>query len=460
MIQILLNIIKYITIFAILIPLLLFSAFVINNWGDDELKPEVVKALAWEAPANAFTDNGYLILLGMEAPNDMDATLVGKKLLEAELARFAETQKSHKEPMAINATTATPFIDWKDNRCEYTTQKNCVDYYLQQGASKLTVLISSQDRMIKRFQAIKQSKYYVEVIPPLYTMQLPRYQHLVQGSELEHIQAILDISEGRSAQGVARFIENAAFSRRLLRESNTLVSHMIAVVMMQRDTRILSELLTKYPTLAKPYYAQLDAVLAPISSTEFNLAKALRHERDMGLIMFSHLKYASPNELSGDKASKFNQIWIWFGFQSNATLNDTYRLSKSLQKMANADAFDLDQLKEAHKQQYADYFQMDHTLFIKKNPVGRILVSIAVPNYGDYIERQHDLAAYITLVSVQLMMVTEDEITKKKYVGEIRDPYTRELMLYDKDNRVLTFEGRQPANSNFKKSSQYQVKLY
>jgi hypothetical protein len=454
MIRYIFNTIKII----VLIFILLFLAFVINNWGDEELNPEVAKALDWKAPEHTFEDNGYLILLGIEAPSDVDAAAVGKKVLEAELARFVEVQKTHKEPHVATQAAISPYIDWKDNRCEYTTQKNCVDYYLQMGAAKLTFVISSQDRLVKRFQAIKQSKYYVEAFTPLYSSSFPSYKNLVLASELERIQAILDISEGKTAQGITRFIENAAFSRRLLRESNTLVAHMIAVALMQRDTRILSELLVKYPTLAKQYYTQLATVLAPISASEFNLAKPLRSERDMGLQTFSHLKYASASELGGDKNNKFNQIWMWFGFQSNSTLNDTYTLSKSLQEMANADAIDLDKLKETHKQQYVDYFQMDHTLFIKKNPVGRILVSIAAPNYSDYIERQHDLSAYLAIVNVQLQILANEK-PDSKLVLTLQNPYTREVMPFDKDTGTLTFEGRQPSNTNFNKSKQYQVKL-
>jgi hypothetical protein len=454
MIRYLFNTIKIV----FLIFILLFLAFVINNLGDEELNPEVVKALDWKAPEHTFEDNGYLILLGIEAPIEMDAALVGKKLQKAEIARFAETQKTHKDLTIATQAAITPYIDWKDNRCEYSEQKNCVEYYLKMDAAKLTFVISSQERLIKRFQAIKQSKYYVEAFTPLYSSSFPSYKNLVLASELERIQAILDFSEGKTAQGIVRFTENAAFSRRMLRESTTLVSHMIAVSMMQRDTRILSELLMKYPALAKQYKNQLYQILAPISTSEFNLVKSFTYERDMALQTMHHLKHASANELIGDNTNKFSQILMWLGFQSNTTVNDAYMLSNSLQKMGSADAFDLDNIKEARKKQYIDYFEIDHTVFVKKNPVGRILNSIASPDYYKYIERQHDLDGYLTIVGVQLTVLA-DETPVNKTVITFHNPYTREVMPYDKDTGTLTFEGRQPSNTNFNKSKQYQVKL-
>ena len=117
--------------------------------------------------------------------------------------------------------------------------------------------MASQARLTARYNTIRQAKNYIEMMPPLITSPFPKYQLLMKATELERIEAISDISEGRVEQGVTRLAENAAFSRNLIRESNTLVSHMVAVAMMQRDTRILSELMTKYPEIATKYSAQL-----------------------------------------------------------------------------------------------------------------------------------------------------------------------------------------------------------
>jgi hypothetical protein len=454
MIRFLFTALKIIT----LICISLFLAFVINNWGDEELNPEVVKALDWKAPEHTFDDNGYLILLGIEAPIDVDAALVGKKLQEAELARFDEMLTTHKEPSIVKQTDVDKYSDWKDKRCDYATQKNCVDYYLQMGAGQLNVVIASQDRMVKRFQAIKESKYYAEATPPLITSLVPNYQYLVQGSELERIQAILDISLGKSAQGITRLTENALFSNRLLRESNTLISHMIAVSMIQRDTRIVGELLMKYPALAKQYRNQFEIILGPISLPEYSLVKSFTHERNLMLHTLNNLKYADRNEILGIESNILLKSFAWFGFQANATMNNAYQLLSSQIELAMVDAAYLDAFKVRRSKLFTNYLEMDYTLFTKRNPVGRILNSIATPNYIDYVERQHDLVGYKFIVSVQLMIL-KDEIPANKIVLTFHHPYTREIMPYDKDTGTLTFEGRQPSNNNFNKSKQYQVKL-
>jgi hypothetical protein len=458
MIRILLNIIKYITIFAILITLLLFFAFVINNWGDDELKPEVVKALAWTTPENTFKDNGYLILLGMEAPVDMDAASVGKQLLAAELARFKVMQATHKDQPLVKFAAVDKYKDWKDKRCDYTKQKNCVDFYSQISADQLIDVINSQDRLIKRFEAIKQSANYVEAIPPTYTSLVPSYQTLVLASELARIQALLDIFEGRLALGIDRLTKNSLFSRQLLRESNSLISHMIALSMMQRDTRILSELLMKYPALAKPYQGALAVMTEPISISDYSLVKPLTHERALVLQTFDNLKYVPRSELIGVEYNKLLQSLAWLGFQANATMNVAYQNSTSQIDLAMVAADYLDVLKVKHKETVKDHFEIDYTLFTKRNPVGRILNNIAQPDFSAYIERQHDLTGYLIIVNAQLQMLA-DKMPAKNTVLTFHDPYTRAVMPYDQSAGILTFEGRQPSNSNFNKSSQYQIKL-
>jgi hypothetical protein len=441
-----------------LICLLFLSAFVINNRGDEELNSEAAQALVWKTPENTFEDNGHLILLGIEAPIEQDAAVVGKKIQEAELARFALMQTTHKEPPPAEQTQLVKHSDWKDKRCDFTLQKNCVDYYLQMGNDQLAAVISSQDRLVKRFQAIKQSKNYVEAMPPMITSHLPSYQYLVQGSELEHMQAILDISAGRSAQGMARLTENSLFSRRLLRESNTLISHMIALSLMQRDTRNVSELLVKYPVLAKQHRNQFEMMLAPISLPEYSLVKSLTSDRNLILHILNNLKYATRNELTGTENNIFLQSFAWLGFQANATVNLAYQSLTSQIELAMVDAAYLDTVKARHTQLRADIVEMDHTLFTKRNPVGRILNANATPTYSNYIERQHDLAGHMRIVGIQLMMLADD-IPVNNAVLTFHNPYTRAVMPFDRHTGILTFEGRQASNSNFNKSSQYQVKL-
>ena len=454
----LINTIKIIAIIAAL----LFLTFVIVNWGDEALKPEVAQALAWQAPTNAFDDNGYSVLLGIEAPIDMDAATIGKKALQAELARFASLQQTHKETpaRAENLREIDAYTDWKDHQCDYQKQQNCVDFYLLQGDAKLAFVLASQARLIARFEAIKQSKNYTEVMPPMLSAQIPKYSSLMNASELARIRAILDIAENRMDTGLQGYVNNAMFSRKLLRESNSLVSHMVAVAMMQRDTRVLSELMTKYPIIASKYSAQLMPVLAPISAPEYNLKKAFMQATNWQIPIINNMRYANATELAGEKTNFMQKAWLKIGFKPNATLN-----------LLNAQTNDIIKLAELNAAQFADkkahYLAMqkenrdvvDYRLLTQKNPVGRILASISAPECEKYIERQHDLDGYLKMVRMQLALLADGTLIEKIASIELLDPYTQKQMPYDAISGVVTFNGRQAAGGNYNKSNLYKVKV-
>ena len=455
--------IKTIKIIALICGLL-FLAFVIINWSDKELKPEVVQALDWKPPANAFEDNGYLTLWGIEAPIEIDAAKVGKKIVEAELARFSSLKKTHKETptQAPNPTEVDEYIDWKDNQCDYQKQQNCIDFYLQQGADKLALVLLSQDRLTARYNVIRQAKNYVEIMPPMITSQIPKYQLLKSASELECIRAIMDVSHNRMDIGLQAYINNAMFSRKLLRESNTLISHMIALAMMQRDTRILSELMAKYPEIATKYSAQLMPMLETVSKAEYNLEKSFRNERDMTLQVMENLKYATAKDVSNSSNPIKNTLISisTLGYQPNASTNLFYDWGTSRIELAQASASQLDEVKEKSRATHKGLLGLGYGWFYIKNPVGKILASIAQLDYENYVERQHDLDGYLKMVNMQLDVLADEAGKNKTSAIKIQDLYTQKQLQYEISTSVLTFEGRQPSNGNYNKSNIYKVKLH
>ena len=237
---------------------------------------------------------------------------------------------------------------------------------------------------------------------------------------------------------------------------------MVAVAMMQRDTRILSELMTKYPEIATKYSAQLMPMFETVSTAEYNLEKSFKNERDMSLQVMSNLKHATAKDVSNNSSLIKNTLISisTLGFQPNATTNLFYDWGTLRLELAQAKASQLDEVKEKSRNKHKDFLGIGYGWFYIKNPVGKILASIAEPDYENYIERQHDLDGYLKMLKMQLDVLA-DVVAKDKTSGiKVHDPYTQKLMQYDVDTGVLTFEGRQASTGNFNKSNIYQVKLH
>ena len=184
-----------------------------------------------------LNDNGYIVLLGIDAPGHEDAMQIGVQRYQAELARYQTTKTTHIEPLVSDSTSSADFVDekWRNLfRCDYVKQKNCLHFYQNLKADEIALFYQSQEILEARFKAIKQSKQYVEAMPPLLTAYIPSYASLVSASELVRMKSVRLIAEGKVKDGVVMFVDNAKFSRQLIRNSNILISRMVALSMAQR----------------------------------------------------------------------------------------------------------------------------------------------------------------------------------------------------------------------------------
>lgn len=444
----------------LVLPVVLILMLVAINISDEELRPEVKRSLNWQVPTDAFKDNGYLILLGIKAPIEQDAYQAGKIILESELTRYQVMQQTHKDSSTILRLDTSPSMNWKEYQCKYQETQNCVNFYEKEYAGKLILKVPSQKHLTNRFYAIKNSKHYVEVMPPMASAEIPYFSSFMYASELERIQAIKDIAEGKIDIGMARFIENAIFSRHFLENANYLISHMVAIAMIERDMRILSELLEKYPQVAMQYKNRLSLILKPIATPEYSFKKPYTYERNVMLSLMNNLKYEAVHELATDKSALQRKITELF-YQPDATLNLFYDWGTLRMMLAELDAQHLDENKAKVQEKQKALLGFGFAPYYAKNPVGKILAQVAEPDYVSYIERHHDADGYITLVRLQLKLISE-RIPKDKVaqlLPNYLNPYTNQKMYLDNKSNIVIFNGRQPSNVNFNRSNIYKISL-
>ena len=112
----------------------------------------------------------------------------------------------------------------------------------------------------------------------------------------------------------------------------------------------------------------------------------------------------------------FNRLLFGLSFSPQATLNYTYALAVLKAKVAGINATQLNVIKVEIEEKYANKFQMDYTLYSKKNPMGRILNTVANLDYAAYFERQHDLDGYLNIVNIQRNVFAKG-LAKDKLTG-------------------------------------------
>ncbi len=435
--------------------------FVLINLGDEELRSEVKQVLDWQPPEHALDkDNGFLILLGMDAPAGQDAWQVGKQHLAAEFLRYKITRQTHKEP-PNESDQIIRLLDkkWERYRCDYFKEQNCVEFYIKQDAAKLNSFFTAFAPQLQRLETIKRRKYLVETVPPMITAMLPPYGSLAIPYDINRIKAVRKIANGNLEQGVSIWVENAMFSRRLLKESSSLISRMVAIAIIQRDMRILSELIAKYAEITA-YRKKLLPGLASISGAEFNMVKPLIYERDYALHIVNLIPYEDKGEFFVDYGISRNYVESLI-YQPNTTNNLFYDWGTLDAQLAESGPLHLNEAITWLNSKQENLLGFGLRPYYANNPIGKILIQVG-GNHKAYLERQHDTDGFMRLVGLQLelaanQVVSEDGI--RQVMQKYTNPYTGKPFDYDPKTKQITFIGRQPSRVNVGESKMYRITL-
>ena len=416
------------------VPVAFGASFLVANSVDESAQPEVTKALAWEAPAHGLENNGYLILRGIDAPDDADAAQVGRRMVESDLALFRSGLR--KSPPPVEKNTANGIARRKQWQCKYSETANCLAYYLTLDRARTQALFSAEKTLLERYRAMRASESFVEMLPPRDDFDWPPFFNLTIASELERLRAIEAIADGRMDEGLAGFVENARYARTLLKSSTTLIAHMIAVSMVQRDTRILGELVEKYPRIAEQREL-LAPILATVAAEEYSIGHAVDFE-----IAFQLRKI---EDIPGEKGSLM--------LKKKATENLVYRLLKAQLTAVNAGAARYEQARASYVDERKTLLGWEmccHVYFY--NPFGKDLADIPQFSLADYAERQFDLNGDIGVVALQAKLIA-DRVPAAQIADAVRNaaepmrnPYDGSPLVWDAASGTLSFQGRHASN--------------
>lgn len=451
----------------IAIPLTIFILLIAFNWSDEDLLPEVKAALNWQIPEHAFEDNAFLIIAGMSAPENDDAMQLGKKQIELDIARFVHYQKTHQEnyPQDYDNKQSKDILNISELnklRCNYREEKNCLAFYLKQEPQKLTELIASNQILLSRLAAAKASRHYVEVMPPMMKSSVPSYSYALAAIELERMMAIREIQNGQEEQGIARLIENNQFAQRMLAGSSSLISHMITIAIIQSDVRIMGELLQEYPQLAKQS-VQIAPMLISLNTKSMTLGKVFKFENTIVLQFLLTL----DKNFSNQEISKVEAFIYELNVRPNAGVNLAYVWNGFVVDVAEQSAhqFDVAYSDIQKKQKELLGWGIPPLQLYFQDPVAKVLLQVANPDYKNYFLRHFDTQGQINLLALQLKIVGEhlDDVQidslLQKNEAQYQNPYTLQAMQWNAKERTISFEGRSLGSKLFAGGDNYVLKI-
>lgn len=449
------------------------GALIAANWRDDPLSPAAEQALRYTPPAeHALEGNGYLILMGLDAPTGGAAADAAMALGRQRLAREIERRR-WVEAHGDAADGMPPSIPVRNDgdevfpprlRCP-ADEVDCLGWYGRHQA-EILALVQENQILLQRLSAAADARQFSNPAPLYLLTEFPPFARLVHAHELWLAQAALHWSHGQRRQAMDIARQAARLRSRLASSSNSLIASMIALAMQYRELRWLSDTSATLEPQA-PAAADIEALLAiPPPS----LGSALEGEKQFAAGVFHSLK-----EGSGLPASPWDAPPAWWqrlldrastwAFLPQQTLNMSLARIEEVQAISGLPAHQLEAAFSSALRQWAENDACGAPWKRLRNAMGLCLAAIAAPSYQGYVQRVADIDGYRRLVMlqhraiVQRLALADMPAWLQATPAELRNPYSLRPMRWDAATGSLLFEGREKQIRNPDQSPIYRIRL-
>lgn len=415
---------------------------------DETLNPGAEKLLTVR-PAPPAGQNGYFMFWGMRASPELDPHAVGQKIVaehgrlvaaKGDLAKFEFESFLGNTPLSIPGPS---------QRLCAIEKEICLAVY-QGMQPRIESDLAKHRLVVDHYRAIRGYPDFHEVMSLTLPAPIPQYSPIMKSSDL--VDASIALRVAMSATRAAALTELAAEIgswRRILRQSDTLITKMFSAALLHRKYQLASEIIGAYPDVVRQYPAKLAEMTSPLLVAETNLARSLGGEFRLAAHAYRDIRQMTqepgPGAETGDPFDKlFNPIYLAGGYRPNATINRVYSMFQEVMRLSTAPPGEIlsGHAALSQKQNDFDLFMPDVFLY---NPIGKILVSVAAPDFSAYSFRLHDLAGYSRLIELQRRMV-EGDVRPEKRAGflagagpALMDPYSGKPMDWNAANATISF---------------------
>ena len=462
----------------VLIAAIAFGCLVAANRHDDPLGEAAQQALQYAMPTEqALQDNGYLIVAGMDAPDNGSPTANAMALGRQRLERAVERLLWKHQPGSKNMADIPPWIAQNDGytkalpalQCpkEHT---DCFAWYVEQKA-QVQALLQRNQVLLARYRAAANAAQFSDPFPYDFVGPLPPYSLMSNIHSLLLAQAALQWMEQRPAQALTTVELAARLRSRLGSSSKGLIESSFALAMQYRELRWVSQAISHSDTappaaIAARIQALLAQPLPPLHD-----AMATEKQAAIATIVLTQHHTSSDYLVPDRDVLAEPRLWILLldritgrGYLPIATINDTLRLMDLPQAMGDLPAGQLAKAVDDGElpQRIAQQCSLRAGL---RNSVGRCMQAHSTPNLLQYFLRVHDIEGYRRLVLLQAQAQAQ-KVTLAQMPAwlatsppRLHNPYTLQAMQWDATNNRLIFEGHERQSQHPQASPTYQIRL-
>lgn len=459
----LLKVLKWVIGLPVLLIVVLFVALIAINWRDEELSPLAQSLL--QEPKYTVPDekNGFYISWAMNADKDVDAVAAGKKQFEAARAAALASQGTT-ELIEVQPTYALAKLpEWKPLPCAIGVM-NCLLEILERR-KEIEGNIAASQLLMNHYHALKEFPDWEEHVIPSFKAALPSYQHFIIASDIETSLAVYEIADGSTEQGLQRLSADNTYLRWLLPRTSTLIARMVITRSLLKQTRVVNELIEKYPQLINKYAERTTALLKPMSPAELDMRGVLRNEALFSLLVVKDIRGVA--DFDEEKSFVKEKIGGLF-FQKNATINLMAQHLQIYLDATNSPIIQDGKVRnniEAIKTRVAEASDFKFYQYAS-NPVGKILVQVGTyEGHIQYLYRAVDAYGYLNLsalhAAIRTQQIPEEGIAAfiEQSKSQYDSPYPSESFSWDVKQKQLIFKGREKSRISNGKSDDYVIQM-
>lgn len=405
----------------------------------DATRSAPAQALLDAPPAIDETGNGALLLEGLRAPAGSDSAAFGRARLAHTREHFARADAGPYQPPELPAD-ALPLPDTQA-LCG-PAHGACVERWLAQAAEIVALSDAHRAALDRLDTIVAQPRFQAQMLAhpdaPLTT-----YGPLAGLLRLRLAEATVAMENDDSARALDILAAQAAFLRRQLAAPDaSLIQKMVGTSHLRMHLTVLGEWLHRWPDAVKDA-PQLAPLLADASDAELDLRGAIRQEAGWMAATMNTLRSGRANAAftGGNASSLLEQLLLPAFYKRDATLNDwathAAALDAALSGPHDARLAALQAQNRTFLQGAADYGDLSRALY---NPAGRLLLTLAASDYGDYLLRLYDTQAVGRMVALQAALIRDgvgaDDIAGRLVVGT---PASPQRIGYDAKAHALTW---------------------
>lgn len=357
-------------------------------YTDDKLDPEVEKFINYE-PEIIWEDNAYVYLWGMRTKEESPYK-VGKEILE-KLVEEDKLYNYEQHPLNLDFLDDYEQFDLPESNllCK-KHEKGCINKILKN--KNIGLFLSEYEFYKFRYLIFLKFYHFNQIADRRLESPIPSFMAITYAQKIFHISVLHEIKNTPKAITTEQLIDELNHLKNLLKQSDTLLSKMVILAMINENVEFINYLYQNNLTNFNVVNSQ--TIFRPLKQSEKSLYNAMYEEHTKGMKMlfdwtsdYKALTRKAKN-LFGDGLMK---VYHFLVSKPNLTVNTQYnQIVKQLLIIT----------KLPPKLFYKEYEKFENKVTHDKirNYIGHLLMSYPMPDYLIYQARIFDVDMKIQLL--------------------------------------------------------------